>query len=481
MHSSQNEQDNRFYARLARVPMLEPADSDEARSFTIRAFELSERFELPVILRMTTRICHSKGMASIGEPVELDRDYRFEKDSSRYVMIPAHARKRHALLVREKLPAMRALTEEIELNRVENARPGAPFGVVCSGVAYQYVREMYPDAPVLKLGMTNPLPLERIRAFAKDVRELVVVEELEDYLLQPILAAGIPARGKPDSFRLGELNPERVRAIIEQSADPATQPPDESLPPPRPPAMCPGCGHRGIFYILRKLKVVVTGDIGCYTLATLPPLEALDSCLCMGASIGNGSGLCRVLPREEAKKVVAVIGDSTFFHSGLTGVLDAVYNGGGLTLLILDNSTTAMTGLQEHPGTGKDLRGEPAYQADPAEVCRALGVRHVAAVDSFDIPAAEKAIREAIDCDEASVVVCRHRCVLLDRRNMGPPYQIDAAKCEQCKACLRLGCRAIQVADDGRIFIDAVLCHGCGLCAYVCKFDAIGRIDEESA
>ncbi|MFO7956154.1 MAG: thiamine pyrophosphate-dependent enzyme [Candidatus Brocadiia bacterium] len=358
MHSSQNEQDNRHYARFAGLPMLEPSDSQEAYDFARRAFALSEEFETIVMLRLTTRICHSKSVVRPAEPEQVDREYTFERDIERFVMVPGNARKRHVVL-EEKLGRLEDFSNRTDLNTVVGNPSGAAFGIVAAGVAYQYVREVAPNVPVFKVGMCWPLPLKAIGAFQQKVGSVLVVEELTDFMLENLRAAGITAQGKDAAFRQGELDPDRVRQIIDGEPDEVPEVP-EDLPPPKPPVLCPGCGHRSVFHVLKKLKLTVTGDIGCYTLGALPPLSNLDTCVCMGASVGNALGIERVVPEQEARRTVAVIGDSTFFHSGLTGVLDAAYNGSVGTLLILDNRTTAMTGGQAHPGTGERLDGSEA-------------------------------------------------------------------------------------------------------------------------
>ncbi len=472
MHSSQNEQDNRHYAAFAGLPMLEPSSSQEAYDFARRAFALSEEFGTIVMLRLTTRICHSKGLVAASEPDTLDREYGFDVDIPRYVMVPGNARKRHVALER-RLDELRIESENSDLNRVIGNVDGAALGVVAAGVAYEYVREAAPQVPVFKVGMGWPLPLDRIREFQQQVGDLLVVEELADFNLEKILAAGIPARGKSSEFRLGELNVDRVRRILAGESD--VQPhSDPNLPPPRPPVLCPGCPHRSAFTVLKKLGLTVTGDIGCYTLGALPPLGALHTCVCMGASVGVALGLERVLPEEKAGKVVAVIGDSTFFHSGLTGVLDAVYNGSSGVLLILDNRTTAMTGGQHHPGTGERLSGEPAPALDAAQACRGLGVADVKVLDPYDRDELEAALKDSLERDEYSVIVCRHPCLLLERGKPHDTYRVDANVCRECGACLRIGCPAITQVE-GAVEINQDLCTGCALCYEACKFGAIDK------
>ena len=476
MHSSQNEQDNRHYARFAGLPMLEPCDSQETYDFTRRAFELSERFQTIVLLRLTTRICHSKGLVTPSKPEQVDREYRFERDIQRFVMVPGNARKRHAAL-EQTLEQLGSFSENTDLNGTVTDTEDAELGIVAAGVAYEYVRELAPDVPVFKVGMCWPLPIEGIRRFQEAVGDLLVVEELSDFMLDNIRAAGIPARGKDRPFRLGELSPDRVKRII--AGNPDFQPePEADVPPPRPPVLCPGCGHRSAFHVLKKLGLLVTGDIGCYTLGALPPLSNLDTCVCMGASVGNALGIERVTSNEEdARQVVAVIGDSTFFHSGLTGVLDAVYNGARGTLLILDNRTTAMTGGQEHPGTGTRLDGKPAPAIDPAEACRGLGVKDVKVIDAYDREGLEAGIRDSLDREEYSVIVCQRPCLLVHGRSETAQYRVDPERCENCGVCLRTGCPALQQVED-HVEINHVYCAGCGLCFEVCPFDAIEQVEE---
>ncbi len=470
MHSSQNEQDNRHYARFAGVPMLEPANSQEAYEFTRLAFGLSEQFGTIVMLRLTTRVCHSKGVVRPADRDVLEREYTFERDIPRFVMVPANARKRRAAM-QQRLKALSDYSNGANVNRVVGNTEGAQVGILAAGVVFEYVREVAPEMPVFKVGMCWPLPLKSIAEFAGRVGDLMVVEELSDFMLTELCAAGIPARGKPEVFRLGELNPDRVANIISGGPDTAPEVP-EDLPPPRPPVLCPGCGHRSVFHVLRKMGLIVTGDIGCYTLGALPPLANLDTCVCMGASIGAALGMERVMAEANARKVVAVIGDSTFFHSGLTGVLDAVYNGADGTLLILDNRTTAMTGGQEHPGTGMRLDGGPAPAISAGDVCRGLGVGDVKEVDAYDREGLEEALRDSIRREGYSVIVCRRPCLLLKRERERSQYRIAPELCTNCGACLRTGCPALQQAQE-HVRINELYCAGCGLCYEVCPFDAI--------
>jgi indolepyruvate ferredoxin oxidoreductase alpha subunit len=412
MSSSQNEQDNRRYAVAAGVAMLEPSDSQEAYEFMLRAIEVAERWQKPVMLRMTTRVCHSKtvlrraGALSIPPP----RPAEFKRYIPGRVMIPGYARPAHKRL-RAALAQIAAWNETADVNRIVTGSPA--MGVVTSGISYQHVREAAPEASVLKLGMTYPLPFELIRKFVSAVERATVIEEGDPYLVEALRTAGIPVEGKAEMFRLGELNVSRVRRILARDVSP-----EPELPPGKPPTLCPGCGHRSVFYALRNLDCIVSGDIGCYTLAVLPPYEAIDSCVCMGASIGVGLGLRHALPPEQAKRVVSVIGDSTFFHSGITGLLEAVYNPPptGHVVLVLDNGTTAMTGFQEHPGTGRTLDHSPTAKASIEGLARALGVRNVHVIDPTVDPAAfERLVKECLEKPELTVIVARRDCLLAAR------------------------------------------------------------------
>jgi len=412
MSSSQNEQDNRRYAVAAGVAMLEPSDSQEAYEFTLRAIEIAERWRKPVMLRMTTRICHSKtvlrrgGALSIAPPRPAD----YARNIPGRVMIPGYARPAHKRL-RVVLAQIAAWNETADVNRIVAGSPA--LGIVTSGISYQHVREAAPEARVLKLGMTHPLPFELIRRFVSSVERAVVIEEGDPYLAEAVRAAGIPVEGKAEMFRLGELNVNRVRRILAGDTSP-----ERELQLGKPPTLCPGCGHRSVFSCLRNLGCIVSGDIGCYTLAVLPPFEAVDSCVCMGASIGLGLGLRHALPLEQAKRVVSVIGDSTFFHSGITGLLEMAYNPPptGHVVLVLDNGTTAMTGFQEHPGTGRTLDHSATAKASIEGLARAVGVRNVHVIDPTLDPAAfERLMKECLDKPELTVIVARRDCLLAAR------------------------------------------------------------------
>lgn len=471
MHSSQNEQDNRHYARLAKIPLLEPSDSQEAKDFVIAGLELSERFDTPVLLRTTTRISHSRSLVQTGE--RFARECRgFQKDPAKYVMLPSFARQRRPL-VEKRLEALRREAESSPLNRIEKGRTGR--GIICSGVAYQYVKEALPEEPVLKLGFSYPLPEKLILSFAATVEELIIVEELDPFLEEQIraLQPGVPVRGKQLFPRAGELGVKMIRQKLCGSEDTVKERPLPQLPqelPSRPPLLCPGCPHRGVFYALRRLKVNVPGDIGCYTLGALPPLEALDTCICMGSGIGIAAGMERADP-DSAGHTVAVIGDSTFFHSGITPLIDLVYSGSRATVLILDNRTTAMTGHQDHPGTGMTLQGEKRPPVDLEALCRAVGVQRVFTADPLQLRELETLIKTELAADEPSVIIARRPCTLLERTPR-EPLQVDPQRCRDCSLCLELGCPALSRAGN-RAVIDPTTCSGCGLCAQLCRRKAI--------
>lgn len=471
MHSSQNEQDNRLLARLAKVPILEPADSQEAKDYARQAFALSEEFDTPVMLRMTTRICHGRSVVELGErqPVPA-RPYR--KSPQKYVMIPAYARARHASLEGERRFRLEQFSEAFEGNRME--LNDTRIGIVSSGVSLQYAREAFPEASFLKLGMPHPLPEQLVRDFAARVDRLYVVEELEPFLEDQLRAMGLEVTGKDALPRTGELAPEIVRRAISGTVGQTGEAAGDL--PARPPALCPGCPHRGLFYALKKVRATVAGDIGCYTLSVLPPLEMMDTCICMGSSIGIGQGLVRALKGKDADRVVAVLGDSTFVHSGIPSLVNAVYNQANLTVIIADNGTTAMTGQQDHPGTGKTLQGDQAPRLDFEALARAVGVQHVATVDPLDVSGTEQAVRAALKQQGPSVVISRRPCIFVDREQYGGAVKVDADACTLCKLCLRLGCPALSLGDEA-VVVDPDLCVGCELCADICPHDAFIRPD----
>ena len=459
--SSQNEQDTRLTAVSAKVPVLEPSDSAEARDFTKAAFELSEKYDTPVILRLTTRVAHSQSLVELQERTEVPvRSY--ERNIQKYVMMPANARVKH-VFVEERMQKMSEDADALPLNRIEEG--SAELGIICSGGVYQYVKEALPGASVLKLGMVYPLPYKLIEKFAGSVKRCIVAEELAPHIETLVKAAGIQVEGKNIFPLCGEFSAGLIRKCVlgaGQDAKPAAV-------PARPPVLCAGCPHRGVFYVLSKLKLNVLGDIGCYTLGAVPPLGSMDAVVCMGASIGMAIGFDKADP-EAHRHSVAVIGDSTFIHSGITGLIDAVYNKSHITVVILDNRTTGMTGHQNHPATGKTIKNEPTYELDLAEVCRAVGVGSVRTVDPYDLPALEGALKAALSEEEVSVVIAKRPCVLLAKR-LYKGFSVND-KCKNCRACMKLGCPAIVKGEKG-VSIDVSLCTECGRCRSVCKFGAI--------
>ena len=460
MHSSQNEQDSRMIARAAHIPMLEPADSQECHDYIQRAFELSERYDTPVFLRLTTRLAHQRSPVEMGERAELPvREYK--KDFMKYVMMPGMARKRH-LVVEAREQRMEDEAASLGLNRVEMR--GTALGVVCAGVVYQYVREALPEASILKLGLSYPMDRAAVRDFAARVDKLVVIEELEGIFEQEIAAMGIAVTGKCYTGRQGELSVQRIREAF--GADRA---PQEPVLPARPPVLCPGCPHRATFFAIKKLGLTVFGDIGCYTLCALPPIESMDATLCMGASIGMAIGAEKAHGRDFSRRSVAVLGDSTFIHSGITGLINAVYDRSNINVIILDNRITGMTGHQQNPATGFDIHGNPAPQLNLEAVCEAVGA-HVRVVNPMQIKDMEQALREETQRDGVSVIIARYPCALLDKR---PKQPCTIADCHRCGACLRLGCPALERGADGAVRVNAALCNGCRLCKQMCAFGCI--------
>ncbi len=461
MHSSQNEQDSRFYARSAHVPMLEPSDSQEAKDFVKLAYDISEKYDTPVFVRTTTRIAHSQSAVECLDRVEIENK-PYIKNMAKYAMMPSNARPRHVAVEKRENDLKADLSSFNDLNKVEIL--GKELGVVCSGAVYQYVKETLPNASVFKVGMVYPLDIESIREFAKKVDRLLVIEELEPFFENQLKANGIKCDGKNVFSLQGEITSEVIKEKLFGEKMPVS-----ANAPVRPPVMCAGCPHRGVFYVLSKLKCIVTGDIGCYTLGASAPLSAVDCVLCMGASIGMSHGFSLANP-EFSKKTVAVIGDSTFLHSGITGLINCVYNKDTNTVMILDNSTTGMTGHQQHPATGKTLKEEETVSVDLVELCKACGVKRVTVVDSYDIVNVEKVLKEELMAPEVSVIIARKPCELLSKGKK-PVAVID--NCKGCKACMKLGCPALVAGSDGKVSIDSTLCVGCMLCAKVCKFDSI--------
>ena len=487
MHSSQNEQDNRNYAFAAKLPMLEPSDPSEAKELVKLAFDLSEDLDTPVMLRITTRVSHVKGVVEKGEITASHAACGIQKIPGKLVMLPAIARKRR-VVVEERMDKCRELAETAEFNRIEEG--DTKRGFITSGVSYLYVKEAFPEAAVLKLGMCWPLPEKKIRAFAAMVDELFIVEELDPFLETHIKAMGIECRGKDCIPNQGELNTAIVRQAIEPDSGPELFEPVEL--PQRPPNMCAGCPHRGIFFNLSRMKVFVSGDIGCYTLGFLPPLSAMDSCVCMGASVPIAHGMAKALGDDGYNQVVSVIGDSTFIHSGITGLINTVYNNSASTLIILDNRITAMTGQQHNPTTGYNIKGEAASSLDMEALCRAVGVKHVYKVNPHDVVETRRILKEAVELQEPSVVISEAPCVLLPEMKERKPvsYFTNQENCVGCMSCIRLGCPAIswtpftegeaeergyRKKQKGISKIDEILCNDCGQCASLCKFNAITR------
>ncbi|MCL1593202.1 MAG: indolepyruvate ferredoxin oxidoreductase subunit alpha [Actinomycetia bacterium] len=474
MHSSQNEQDNRAYARMAAVPLLEPSDSAEAKAYTALAFEISETFDTPVLVRTTTRVSHNRGLVELAE--RLDRPVLgFTKNPAKYVMIPGNARRRRPVVLK-RLDDMRDYVEESPLTEAFGS--GTDFGVITSGIAHHYVREVLPDARILKLGMSYPLPMERIRRFADSVDRLFVVEELDPYVENDLRAAGIDVEGKSLFPQIGELSPDVVRAGFAEAGLVSKGIPIVAAPSTvtRPPLMCPGCPHTPPFLALKRLGAVVTGDIGCYTLAALEPLSSMDTCVAMGSSIGMAVGMAASGGADGP--VVATIGDSTFLHSGVAALADAVYAHANITVLILDNGTTAMTGGQEHPGTGVTLQGTAATPVDLVAMCTAVGVKDVKVIDPYDLAATYGALGDAISHAGPSVVITNRPCVEAPMKVRDTPFTVLAEACTACQACMTPGCPSIVWSDElfeGRrkVVIDPITCTGCTLCVQLCPPRAI--------
>jgi indolepyruvate ferredoxin oxidoreductase alpha subunit len=477
MHSSQNEQDNRIFARFAGMPLLEPSDSQEAYDYVAYAYELSEKYDLPVMLRVTTRLAHSKTVVEMQEEALEAAKRTFRRDIKKYVMMPIFAIPRHRALL-ERLVAVQAESEKSPLQKIE--MQDSELGVITSGVAYQYARELLPTASFLKLGLTHPLPVEMIRHFTQRVKRLLVIEELEPYLEEQIQALGIRCEGKRITSRLGELTPERLAAALEKAGIKAAFSGIPATPLPtlgRPPVLCPGCAHRAVFTALKATGAHVFGDIGCYTLAALPPLEMVHTCFCMGASIGNAVGAAKAGATE--KPIAAVIGDSTFVHSGITGLVEAVYNNARVTVIIVDNGITAMTGGQDHPATGKTLMGTEAARLNLETLCKAVGVKYVWRMSPLELDEFEKTLRESYKTDGPAVIIAEQPCQLYPTRQERAPMVVDAELCNGCGACLRVGCPALlvtmELSSEGlpKVAIDHELCTGCEVCAWVCKPTAI--------
>ena len=465
MHSSQNEQDSRNYANAAKVTMLEPADSKECKEYAKLAYEISEQFDTPVLLRLTTRIAHSQSIVEEADRAEVPLK-EYTKDAMKYVMMPGMAKKRRVVIEgrKEKLVEY---AETSGINRME--LNDTKIGIITAGAPYQYAKESFPEASYLKLGMLWPLPEKLIKEFASKVDKLYVLEELDPYIENHIKAMGIEVHGKDTFSMFGEFSNVSVREAISGKKDEVTYP--DYNPPMRPPVMCPGCPHRGMFYVLSKLKLVVSGDIGCYTLGAAAPLSAMDTTICMGASVSAAHGICKANP-ELSKKTVAVIGDSTFIHSGMTGLASTAYNKGTSTVIILDNSITGMTGHQQNPTTGKTLKGEPTVAVNLEKFAEAVGYNRIKVVDPFNVEECERVIKEEVSVEEPSLIIARRPCVLLKGVKYDFDVNIEKDKCKNCKMCMKIGCPAISIVD-GKPEINKTLCTNCGLCKNICKFDAI--------
>lgn len=492
LYSSQNEQDNRHYARFAKVPMLEPSDGQEAKDFVKLGFEIGEKFDTPVMLRSVTRISHAKGIVELEEPVVPPVSTEIRKQTEKFTMLPSFARIRHRV-VEDRLLKLREFAEQFQGNRMEINDPGV--GIISAGISYQYAKEVFPDYSYLKLGMVWPLPNHLIGEFFKKVKKVYVVEELDPFLEESIRAMGFKPKGGKNLFSVcGELNPSLIEKGMLGKKFKAPKPFFSEPLPPRPPNLCPGCPHRGIMHVLRKLRVYTAGDIGCYTLGAYPPLSVINSNICMGSSIGSAHGMAKALGEKGNGKIVGVIGDSTFLHAGVHPLMNVVYNKSDTTTIILDNRTTGMTGQQEHPATGYTIRGEKTHQIDFAELGRVLGIENPRKVNPWNLEETERVIKEELENDKPSLVISEGPCTLLRRafKKYNKPLRVDSTKCVGCKTCVNLGCPAISyqivegemaVTADGKkrkgiSFIDPSLCPGCHLCYQVCKFGAIQSQEE---
>ena len=470
MHSSQNEQDSRHYARSSKIPMLEPSDSAEALAFAKMAYELSEQFDTPVIVKMCTRVSHSQSLVELGERIEKIGEYK--KDIPKYVMMPGNAKRRHPV-VEERTRALVEYAETAEINRIE---PGTDtkMGIITSSTSYQYVKEVLGDKyPVMKLGMIWPMPEQKIIDFAKSVSLLVIVEELDSFIEDHCRSLGLACVGKSHFSNIDELSQNKVAAQLAEAVAPGVK--LEEAIPPRPPVMCAGCPHRGLFHTLKKNKLTVLGDIGCYTLGAVAPLAAVDSVICMGASVSGLHGFSKSQQGAMDGKTVAVIGDSTYMHSGITGLVNMAYNESNATVIIVDNSITGMTGHQQNPTTGFNLKGDPCAKIDLETLCRAVGIKRVRVVDPYNLKQCDEAIKEELAANEPSVIISRRPCALLKYVKHKAPLVVDESKCKGCKACMQIGCPAISMVD-GKAKVDATQCVGCGVCEQLCKLNALKEV-----
>ena len=471
MHSSQNEQDSRHYAKASKIMMLEPSDSGECKDFTKQAYELSEQFDTPVFMRLSTRVSHSQSLVEEEErPEKPLKDY--VKDPQKYVMMPGNAIKRH-VIVEERMAKLAEFAETTSLNTVEDN--GSKIGVIAAGIAYMYAKEALGDkVNYLKLGMIYPMPTKLIQDFASKCDKVYVIEELDPFIEEHCKNIGVNVLGKECFTLLGEYTPSMIKKAV-LNEDAAEFNSIEENIPVRPPVMCAGCPHRGTFYVLKKLGLTVSGDIGCYTLGATPPLQSLDTTICMGASVSAAHGMAKARGAEFNKKLVSVIGDSTFMHSGITGLVDIVYNKGNNTVIILDNSITGMTGHQDNPTTGYTIRKEPTKQVNLIALCKSIGIEHIVVADPFDIKNFEKVVKEETEREEPSVIIAQRPCALLKTVKYTGHCKITD-NCKKCKMCMKLGCPAISLDGDS-VKIDTTQCNGCGLCVNVCPFDAIVKED----
>ena len=470
LYSSQNEQDTRAVARAAKVPVLEPSDSQEAKEFVKFAFDLSEKYDTPVIVRSTTRLSHSQGLVELTERFEKE-DKPYVRDIAKNVMMPGNAKGRH-LVVESREIALAKDGSSFPINQVEYG--DRKIGIITSGIPYQYVKEALPEASVLKLGIVNPLPKDLIMDFASQVETLYIVEELDPIIEEQVKAWGIPAIGKDILTVQGEYSANLLRRAIKGEQLTMVQ---GATVPNQPPILCPGCPHRSVYSVLNKLKIHAAGDIGCYTLGAVAPLSVVDTTICMGASISSLHGMEKAKGKDYIKNWVAVIGDSTFMHTGINSLINMVYNKGTGTVLILDNSTTGMTGHQDHAATGKTLQGEATYAVDLAVLCKAVGVNHVYVVDAFDTPRLEQVVKEATAMDEVAAIIAQSPCVLLDKTPVKKQYRIDTSICMKCGMCMKPGCPAITKKENGDIVINDTMCNGCGLCVRLCRFKSIKPVE----
>ena len=467
MHSSQNEQDSRHYAMAAKIPMLEPSDSAEALAYAKLAYELSEQFDTPVLLKMCTRVSHSQSVVETGERTEVIKEYK--KDIPKYVMMPGNAKKRHPV-VEARTKALIAYAETADINRVE-AGESNTYGFITSSTSYQYIKEVMGEKyPVMKLGMIWPMPEQKIKDFAASVETLVIVEELDGFIEAHCRNLGIDCIGKEKFSCIDELSQNKVAAILGEEIENGIVL-NEAIPP-RPPVMCAGCPHRGLFYTLKKNKLTVLGDIGCYTLGAVAPLAAVDSVICMGASVSGLHGFSKSQKGAMDNKTVAVIGDSTFMHSGITGLVNMAYNESNATVIIVDNSITGMTGHQQNPTTGFNLKGDPCAKIDLETLCKAVGIKRVRVIDPYNLAECDAVIKEELAANEPSVIISRRPCALLKYVKHKAPLHVEENKCVGCKSCMKIGCPAISIVG-GKAKVDNTLCVGCGVCEQLCKFDAL--------